>query len=81
MSYTLQTVRDNTTNEECIDLVNDSCQIHNIFLKDKFIKSVEDWFVCYDDNTQYTIVSTQFPEIDNAGYVELLEKYKKILCG
>lgn len=83
MSYTLQKVKNKNSGIEYFDLVNDSCQIHNIFYEEQFVESVPDYFVGFYENasTPYVEISSAFSEINPDDYVGLLEKYKKLLCG
>lgn len=79
MSYLLQKVKNKNSGIEYFDLVNDSCQVHNIFYEEQFVESVPDYFVGFHENasTPYIEISSVFSD----NYVELLEKYKKLLCG
>ena len=83
MSYTLQKVKNKNSGIEYFDLVNDSCRVHNIFYKEQFVESVPYYFVGIQENdtTPYVEILGAFSEINSSNYVELLEKYKNLLCG
>lgn len=50
MSKSIIKIRRKSDNKILYDVINDSCQVHNIYDKDKLIGAFKEWEIDYMDN-------------------------------
>lgn len=53
MSKSVNKIRRKSDGKILIDIINDSCQVHNIFNNGKNIGSYYEWEIDYDECNQY----------------------------
>jgi len=87
MSFSLDILKRKSDGKILFDLVNDACDVHNIFDGDTFVESTESWNIEIrntenNNNPEYVFVEPDSPEAPKFTFDEwdeLGKHYRKLL--